>query len=449
MKSATLVEIDEQVVQVAKKAFPAFGNAWIDPRAEVVITDAFKWMSDRASRLPASLDAVFFDLLDINVPSPLLDSIFAGDSLGKFVSHARQALRDDGFAVFQLGESGEDGVTPCLSVGGQEDNCVGELRQRAFELELRRRFKSVIIYTQYVPSFLGNWVFALATGDLELSHRWNRSAAEIDADVAQRVYQHQSLSWFRGGSAKSLRTLESLAPSLVVQRYQPAPPAPTVESCPGLERARENSPLPGYEIPYVLAKSPHAHGILVFSLRPIRRGEVIWRKHQESFRELTPANWRELVFSHPFAKENGVKAFLEKDWVNEYLVEREDNEDGPAVTKMFMELDDARFTNHGYLPSTQEAFSNMAEEDGASASPQDYKYGRAIIATRDIDACEEILEDYQSGGRNLEASTTVRTPAWWVEVLKLYGLSNKFEFTPQTGSFLPEWALLSAPANSD
>merc|ERR1719210_1750741 len=387
VKSVKLVEIDTQVVEVSKDVFPAFRTAFDDTRAEVVLADAFKWIADRARSHPASLDALFFDLLDLNVPSPLLDLFFADDAPGRFVSHVHQVLRGDGFAVFQLGELNRD-LGACLAVGGTEDNCQGDLRQHALVQELRNQFKSVVIYMQYVPSFLGNWVFAMATDDADMARRWERPEAEIDADIVERLYQHQSLSFFRGSSMKTLRTAQSIKPSNIVRRFQPIAPPPAVESCPGIERARENSPYPGYEIPYMLAKSPNAYGLGVFTLRPIRRGEVIWRKREESFKEVTEENWRELVFNHSFTKENGVKAFLEKDWINEYLVEQEE---GPPITKMFMELDDARFTNHGYTPSKQEAYIKVADRDGASADPAEYEFGRVIIAGRDIAACEEIL----------------------------------------------------------
>jgi len=445
VKSVKLVEIDAQVVEVAKDVFPAFRDSFYDPRAEVVVADAFKWIADRASSHPASLDALFFDLLDMDVPSPLLDILFADDGLSRFVSQVHRSLRGDGFAVFQLGELSEH-LRACLAVGGEEDNCQGALRQHAFVQELKGRFKSVTIYKQYVPSFLGNWVFAMATDGAEMAGRWERPEAEIDADIAERLYQHKELSFFRGAAMRSLRTEQSLEPDNIVRRYQPAPPAPAVESCPGLERARENSPYPGYEIPYMLAKSPNAYGIGVFTLRPIRRGEVIWRKREESFREVTEENWRELVFNHPFTKENGAKAFLEKDWINEYPVEQEH---GPAITKMFMELDDARFTNHGYTPAKQEAFLEIADMDGASAAPAEWEYGRAIIASRDIGACEEILEDYQSGSKEFDKEIAQHRVAWWEAVLASYNLTSMHEYTPLAPGEFPAWALNTAPSNTD
>merc|ERR1719210_648837 len=343
VKSVKLVEIDTQVVEVSKDVFPAFRTAFDDTRAEVVLADAFKWIADRSKSHPASLDALFFDLLDVNVPSPLLNLYFSDDALSSFVSQVHQALSADGFAVFQLGELDRD-LGACLTVGSKqesEESCEGKLRQHAFVQELRGQFKSVVLYKQYVGSFLGNWIFAMATDDTVMASRWERPEAEIQADIAERLYKPQALNFFSGSAVKTLHAEQSLEPSNIVRRYQPAPPPRAVESCPGLERARENSPYPGYEIPYMLAKSSNAYGIGVFTLRPIQRGEVIWRKSNESFREVTEENWQELVFNHPFAKENGVKSFLEKDWVNEYLVEQQH---GPAVSKMFMELDDARFT---------------------------------------------------------------------------------------------------------
>jgi len=67
-----------------------------------------------------------------------------------------------------------------------------------------------------------------------------------------------------------------------------------------------------------MASSKQGYGLGVYALRPIRRGEVIWRFHDESFIELTPENWRDVVENQRSQWNLDLDSFLEKDWVNEW-----------------------------------------------------------------------------------------------------------------------------------
>jgi len=449
VKSVRVVEIDGSVVQVGKDLFPKFAEGFYDPRTEVVLTDAFRWIADLAQSRPSSVDALFFDLLDINIPSPLLDMLFDGGRLSGFISQTREVLRGDGVAVFQLGEESVriEGEA-CSSVNGSDPDCVGTLRQHGLVQALKQEFEMVFVYSQFVPSFLGNWLFAVATNDASLAQRWGRPAAQVDEEVSQRLFRQGTLSFFSGSAMQRLRPRSVEKPPEVIQHFELSVERPLQVECPGLVPSRNKSAYQGYQIPYMLAKSQQAYGTGVFTLRPIRRGEMIWRWHDESFREVTAENWGDVVEGHPYAQENGVKSFLEKDWVNEYLVPDEKNE-GELVTKMFLQLDDARFTNHGYTHSDTDAFLSVASDKGASEAPDEWRTGRAIVATRDIQACEEIFEDYGSYRHDVIGDESVEsTPEWWEDVLASYGLTNQLYFPPGPSDF-PDWAWLGGSANSD
>jgi len=81
------------------------------------------------------------------------------------------------------------------------------------------------------------------------------------------------------------------------------------------------------------------------------------------------------------------------------------------------------------------------------ARTAEYEYGRVIIALRDIDACEEILESYQSSEEVLDEHD-YDTPTWWTDVLKSRGLTNSLNFPPSHSDF-PSWAWQGKPSNSD
>lgn len=438
VKSAILVEIDEQVINVSKKVFAEFTDAFYDPRTTVVVADAFSWIANYSKAHPRRLDALFFDLLDINVPSPLLDMLFVGDRLQDFIQDTKAALHRDGFAVFQLGEKRI--LDECVTLGGLNDDCIGAQRQHAFAQHLQTNFKHVYMYSQHVPSFLGTWLFAVATDDARLVQQWERTSEQIDNDVPKRLYQHEALGFFNGATMQSLRAELDIAPDVIPFFNASKSAADQIEvQCPDLKRERANSVLPGYQTPYMLASSRQGYGLGVYALRPIRRGEVIWRFHEESFIEVTPENWRAVVEKQSLRWNLTVDAFLEKDWINEW----------PAPggeTKMMMELDDARFTNHGFTSQASRKYLQVADEIGASEAPREYELDRVILALRDIDACEEILESYQSSLEDLNPETD--TPPWWNDVLKSRGLTNELGYPPSQ-SYFPSWALQGKPSNSD
>jgi len=438
VNSAFLVEIDDGVIEVSKKAFPKFKPAFFDPRAHVVVADAFGWIGAYSKSNASTLDALFFDLLDINVNSPLLDALFMGDRLHDFVHDLKVALREDGVAVFQLGERGA--LDECASLEGTNSDCVGVQRQRDLIHMLGNEFKQVRVYSKFVPSFLGPWLFAVASNDHMIFERWGRSVNEIDADIAHRLYQHEALGFFTGSAMHELR-FEQEPTTGIIQHFENPRPEEQID-CGNLSRAQPNNKLPGYEIPYMIANSKQGIGLGIFTLRPIRRGEVIWRFYNESFIEVLPNNWKELVEAQPYAKQNGLDSFLEKDWINEWP-----ESDGSRV-KMLLEMDDGRLVNHGYASTENEKYMTIADQPGASQAPQDYENGRTIIALRDINACEEILETYTSGNSFLEDEGAFETPQWWIDVLKSRGFTKELEFPPAKSPF-PAWYWLGKPANSD
>jgi len=448
VKSVRMVEIDGDVVEVGKNLFPEFTEGFYDPRAEIVLTDAFGWIADLARDRPSSVDALFFDLIDINVPSPLLDMFFDAGRLRGFTAQSRTVLRGDGVAVFQLGEERTRfDRESCASLNGSDADCVGMLRQHGLVESLKREFELVFVYSQHVTSFVGNWLFAVATNDAAIARRWQRPAGQVDEEISQRLFKPGELSFFSGSAMQRLHPKPVDEVPSVIQYFEPGVGRASQVECPGLVPAQENSAYPGYQIPYRLAKTQRA-GIGVYTLRPIRRGEAIWRWHDESFREVTAENWRELVEGHPYAKENGVKSFLEKDWINEYKVP-DGEEEGEFVTKMFLQLDDARFTNFGYTHWRTRSFIELAGEKRGSEAPDEWSVGRAIIATRDIQACEEILEDYLSYTDDIIGDEDAEeTPDWWEHVLASYGFTNQAGYPP-SHSELPEWAWLAGLANSD
>merc|ERR1740121_2835247 len=68
------------------------------------------------------------------------------------------------------------------------------------------------------------------------------------------------------------------------------------DPCPHIKAATQNSGLHGFQVPYRIAQT--RHGLGVFTLRDIRRGEPVYKDLDETAVELTRENWRREVKKH-------------------------------------------------------------------------------------------------------------------------------------------------------
>lgn len=94
VRRAVLVEIDEQVIALSKAHLPGIGgDAWTDPRAEVVVGDAIHYVADAPA---GAFDAVIVDSTDPAGPGEVL---FTED----FYRHCARALTGRGVVVNQGG----------------------------------------------------------------------------------------------------------------------------------------------------------------------------------------------------------------------------------------------------------------------------------------------------------------------------------------------------------
>ncbi|WP_455217246.1 polyamine aminopropyltransferase [Kaarinaea lacus] len=91
VKSATQVEIDEQVTRLSEKFFPELCESNNDPRAKLVFGDGIQWVKDRD---PESLDIIIVDSTDPIGPA---EGLFSRD----FYLDCMAALRPGGLVVQQ------------------------------------------------------------------------------------------------------------------------------------------------------------------------------------------------------------------------------------------------------------------------------------------------------------------------------------------------------------
>lgn len=145
VQRAVMVEIDGEVIRLAKEFLPGIGgNAWNDPRAQVIVGDGI----DHVKRAPdASFDVIIVDSTD---PIGVGEVLFTDD----FYANCARILTARGLVVNQCG-------VPFM----QAD----ELR----ETSARRRgfFPHVTAYVAAVPTYVGGFMtLGFAAKDASVLH---------------------------------------------------------------------------------------------------------------------------------------------------------------------------------------------------------------------------------------------------------------------------------------
>ncbi|MBK8063522.1 MAG: polyamine aminopropyltransferase [Betaproteobacteria bacterium] len=152
----TLVEIDADVIEVAKQHFEAVHHGVFDnPKLELVIGDGMRFVRDTAEK---------FDLvvLDLNDPMGPAEALYSTE----FFQQCRQILAPGGALTLHIGSP----------VARPER--VAELSQR-----LNSVFRIVRPYTMFIPLYGSLWAMACASDKLDPK---SFTADEIDRRIEQR-----------------------------------------------------------------------------------------------------------------------------------------------------------------------------------------------------------------------------------------------------------------------
>ncbi len=132
VEKAVMVEIDGEVIRLAKELMPAIaGDAWHDKRAEVIVGDGIDYVRQAA---PASFDAVIVDSTD---PIGVGEVLFTDE----FYANCARLLTERGLVVNQCG-------VPFM----QAD----ELRDTS--LRRAKAFPDVSAYVAAVPTYVGGFM---------------------------------------------------------------------------------------------------------------------------------------------------------------------------------------------------------------------------------------------------------------------------------------------------
>lgn len=139
LEQVTLVDIDGEVLELCERFMPAFcGDAFRDPRAEVIVGDAFAWLEQARE-----LDAVIYDL----TMEPVRDNISRQDFIHEILAGVARALRPGGVISMQA----------CGEREPERDTLLAEIRAGLDEQFRDRQEQEVII-----PSYGELWTFMAA-----------------------------------------------------------------------------------------------------------------------------------------------------------------------------------------------------------------------------------------------------------------------------------------------
>ncbi len=129
---AVMVEIDGEVIRLAKQFLPSIaGDAWNDPRADVIVGDGIDYVRKAAD---ASFDVIIVDSTD---PIGVGEALFTDE----FYLNCARILTDDGLIVNQCG-------VPFM----QADELRETSRRRA------KVFPLVSAYVAAVPTYVGGFM---------------------------------------------------------------------------------------------------------------------------------------------------------------------------------------------------------------------------------------------------------------------------------------------------
>ncbi len=164
VKKATMVDIDGEVVEWCKKHMKDWHQgAFSDPRAEIIIADAKKYIENTSEK---------FDVIISDLPSPMEEGPAYQLYTVEFYKTLISKLADDGIFVLQAGS--------------------GSLMQIDLHLKLYSTVKSVFSmvrsFSAHIPSFDVPWSFLLCSKD-ESIDPMNLNAEQIDLRIKKSVSQ--------------------------------------------------------------------------------------------------------------------------------------------------------------------------------------------------------------------------------------------------------------------
>ncbi|MBE0428065.1 MAG: polyamine aminopropyltransferase [Nitrospirae bacterium] len=158
------VEIDEEVINISRRFFPAVSSGVEDPRVEIKIMDGAEFITKRKT---SDIDAIIIDSTDI---IGFARSLFTDE----FFVSVKKCLTDEGMFV-----------THTESIHFHKDMVI-EIQEM-----LKKVFPVVDLYTAPIATYPGNW-WAFAVASKKLSPRETRRKLEISTKYYDEEIHRQA-----------------------------------------------------------------------------------------------------------------------------------------------------------------------------------------------------------------------------------------------------------------
>ncbi|MDR4514059.1 polyamine aminopropyltransferase [Nitrosomonas sp.] len=184
VEQVTMVEIDKDVIEIAKEYFQVVHNgAFDDPRLRVVIENGMQFVHKTQEK---------FDLiaLDLNDPIGPAAALYSTD----FFQQCRKLLKPEGLVTLHIG-------SPTA-----HPSRVAEISQR-----LKQVFRIVRPYTMYIPLYGALWALAVCSDKLDPKAF---TPEEIDSRIKSRKLQH--LQFYNGEAHLGVFALPNYVRKLIV-----------------------------------------------------------------------------------------------------------------------------------------------------------------------------------------------------------------------------------------
>ena len=178
VKKAVMVDIDKEVVDICRRFLPTFHQgSFNDARSELHFTDARKYLADSSEK---------FDVIILDLVEPLEAGPACLLYTREFYQIVKERLNEGGIMSVQAGASG----------------WVNVKNYAAIMHTLKDVFKEVYPYQVYVPAFVDQWGFALASQNIAPE---TFSPKIIDRNISKRITKE--LKSYDGIGHKKLFTL--------------------------------------------------------------------------------------------------------------------------------------------------------------------------------------------------------------------------------------------------
>ena len=348
-----------------------------------------------------------------------------------FVETLYNSLSDDGVIIFQLGEAPEYS-SPAAQLTS------ASMRENFIHLLVEIGFESLHIYEDGNCGFSAPWTFLIAFKADGGNHAWYMNPAEVDVEIHDRILRTKSgnhaLNYFDGATMNSYRTPHKVFES-VFCRAEPKP-----DSC-ITDRFRESVPVSDLEVKMSSVGDGSGRG--VFTKVDIKQGTAIAKDVSVQTVHI-PGSSLDLIWWH-VTKSEDIKhlfgyidgygwevhthvsvLFLYSTWQKARLMYKYltlfVSIDQKGAKEYFVEPSIMTFTNHGcngtFNALDWKAYENWVEgHKGAIVSEQNAtadkfeEYREEVydmfadrhiknvalgynVATRDIKAGEELLDNY-------------------------------------------------------